>query len=631
MRLPRATRPRPRCSLALLAALTLAAALLWPACGGASTSATPAPAPAPRSMAEDAALLVVPVPQEAAARDAIAAALARLAQHGGSARADAVDAAWTRAHYLLDVFDDARVRAAPASRALLHRALGRAEDAPQRGPEASAAVLDALAIELDAILARQRLHEDALAARALVRYDRAPLLRAEVHGRMNALDAVARGGNAVSANARLRLAGYCQRALADAPQAPAGLRRGVVAHCLYALYPADPAAYFAPDPAARPPMPAWRVLAADTDALLAAVASESARLAPAALTLRERLGELEPALAQALPAALDPMAAGLTRIEGGRPYDNAPLLDAAAASAPADELAAAVPASAPAWELVDAAAQARSRGARALQLLAWREQTLERPPGDYWRVHPPPDNRLARLVVVPVRLSEDLVSDAAADTEANGAADALALGLHLRIARDTWQILSPSGALPAIAASSAAARAPEQALAEQLRAVADAFATPQHLVLVPGDQVTAGAVIAAADAAWSQRAADGQPALASLGLAANAPVPRAQSLAARIERRNRARVTLAPAPLEARAALLRACYRRVLDRAPKAKGALRLSVQASEIVISGSRDPELRACARELLIPLVRERGIPSATAEFSLTPETTGADRRTR
>src|SRR5690606_31372843 len=195
-------------------------------------------------------------------------------------------AAWERVHYLLDLFDDARFRgdAGAASRELLARALGL--DPAARGPAATDAAARALLAEVDTLLAAERLHPGAQAARVLLDLDLEPRTAEGAFSRAQALKRIARGGGPVAANALLRLAGTCRRALADAAAAPSRREPLVLAHCLYPLYDADPAPYLSADPAARPPAPAWRDLVAGTRALVDGIGAGD-RLARAATAQRD--------------------------------------------------------------------------------------------------------------------------------------------------------------------------------------------------------------------------------------------------------------------------------------------------------------------------------------------------------
>jgi hypothetical protein len=618
----------PRACLVLASALAVALALL--ACGTPSTTQTRQPgAPARAPLADDIARLVLPVPRSPGFQDDIAAALARLQARAENGSATATRAAWARAHYLVDLLDDARLRRDPHSLALLHRGLGTPADAPRQGRDATDAALQALAVMLDAILARDRLHADAQAARALVAWDLdPPVERAAVHGRLEVVEAVARGGSAVAANARLRLYAYCRRALDDAQRARRADRMRLVAHCLYPLSPADPAPYFAEDPAARPPPPDWRALLADLDRLLAAVADDAGRMSVTGQALRAELAALEPGLAAALPALPDPVALGLARVDHGPPYDDTPLLTlqsgqastgagadqarldalrAALAEDGRDVLTAVIPAVAPAADVLAAAELARRAGAADLALLAWKEQAVPGPGSS----DAPAQGRARRLVALPLSLAA-LGPSPVASPDARPTNAPHDLGLHLVIDRETWRLTSATGEVAALATSSETTD-PTTALQAELARVRSAFAAPQALVLVPGKEATAGALVTAAAAALAPH--QGQPLVAGLGLARSAPAARASTLARRIERRAGASVDIAPAELAVRAPIVRACYQDVLDGRPGAGGTVRLERRGERLVVTGPADRGLRACVESALGPAMRERDIPSATA----------------
>jgi hypothetical protein len=623
----------PRAVASGVCSLLAAAALALLACGTPPATQPRQPtAPVRAPLADDIARLVLPVSRSPGFQDDIAAALSRLQVRAESGSASAPRAAWARVHYLLDLFDDARLRHDPHSLALLHRVLGTPPDAPRQGRDATDAALQALAVMLDAILARDRLHADAQGARALVAWDLdPPVERAAVHGRLEVVEAVARGGSAVAANARLRLYAYCRQALDDAQRARRADRMRLVAHCLYPLYPVDPAPYFAEDPAARPPPPDWRALLADLDRLLAAVVDDAGRMSVTGQALRAELAELEPALDAALPALPDPVALGLARVDHGPPYDDTPLVALphtaqvpAAAVRPEPALAdtfraalaedgrqvltAVIPAVAPAADVLAAAELASRAGAAQLALLAWKEQALPGPA--HASADAPAQGRVRRLVALPLSLSALAAPPALPDTRPTNAAHDL--GLHLVIDRETWRLTSATGEVAALATSSETTD-PTAALQAELARVRSAFAAPQALVLVPGKEATAGALITAAAAALAPH--QGQPLVASLGLARRAPTPRASTLARRIERRAGASVDIVPAELAVRAPIVRACYQDVLDSRPGTGGTVRLERRGERLVVTGPADRGLRACVESALGPAMRERGIPSATA----------------
>ncbi len=624
------------CALMRLSSIVLV--LLASACAKPATpQARVAAAP---TLAEDVARLVLPVPRSPAFQEDIAAALTRLETRGESTSASAGKAAWARARYLLDLFDDARLRRDGESLAILHRALGTSPDAPRQGPAATDTALHALAVALDGILARDRLHAEAQAARTLVGWDLdRPRERAAVHGRLEAVKAIARGGGDVAANARLRLHAYCRQALEDVRRARRADRTRIAAHCLYPLYTADPAPYFAEDPAARPPPPDWRALLADLDRLLGTVIEHPGRLSVTAQALRAELADLEPVLASALPAPPDPVALGLSRVDHGPPYDDTPLLtlDASAAADQLEALRSAlvedgrntvtvvIPAVAPAAQVLDAAERAAGAGAAQLGLLAWNEQAVALRAGDYWSAHAPPSGRARRLVAIPLSLarlgsgaSPSSASPSNTPAPAHPVAPAAApdpgLGLHLVIDRETWRLTSPTGEVAALATSSETGD-PVEGLRAALARVRSAFATPQTLVLVPGREATAGALVTAAAAALAPH--QDQPLVAGLALTRSGLAPRVSTLAQRIARRASASVDIAPAELAARSPIVRACYQDVLDARPAAAGTVRLERRGTGLVVTGPADWGLRACAENTLGPVMRERDITSATTTF--------------
>ncbi|WP_428262903.1 hypothetical protein [Haliangium sp.] len=585
------------------AGLALGLALLCSACAG-QTPSPAAPTPAAPSPTE---VLRLPVPADAAAQDSIVDALSELAARAQGQGPEAVAAAWTRSHYLLDLFDDARFRPDEASRAMLHRALGTAAEAPTTGPAATTAVASALLVGVDEILAGERLHPDAVAARTLLRFDlEPPRARAQVHERMAPIEAIAGAGGPLADNARLRLIGYCRTALADAAAGPRRDRGRILAHCLYPLYEADPEAYFSADPGARPPPPQALALARDLDRLAARVADDGGRLAVTGAAVREGLAALAQEIAPALADMPDPVALGLARADAAQPYDGAPIVALSrteAARVPgalavdeADRLARAVatdgrarvaalvPAVEPATRVLEAAAGARRAGATTLGLLAWRQQRVQVPAGDYWSRRLPPDRRVRRLAEIGLALDE------------NGPGT---LGLHLVVGRATWQLVSPAGALAPVTTEGADTTAGED-LAVQLAGLMDAFGGLDGLALVPTPDATAGALVAAAGAAL------GAVGELRLRLASAAPVAvagtGANALALRIERRARARVAIEPTALSEHAGAVRACYQALLERRPGLTGVLRLERRAGAVrVTAGPAERGLRACVQAAL------------------------------
>jgi hypothetical protein len=140
-------------------------------------------------------------------------------------------------------------------------------------------------VRVDAVLAHDRLHAGAQAARTLLEQDRRPPAdRADLYRRMAELKGIARGGGPLAANALLRLAAFCAAAFRDATTAPARARPRILAMCLYPLYDSDPEPYLAEDPARRPPEPAWEDLRDELEKLLGGLAAQPSRVAPLAAT-----------------------------------------------------------------------------------------------------------------------------------------------------------------------------------------------------------------------------------------------------------------------------------------------------------------------------------------------------------
>jgi hypothetical protein len=586
-------------------------------------------APAAPTVEHDLAALVIPVPESEPER--ARAALARLGQR---AQAGDIEAAWTRIHYLIDLFDDARFARDDHSLALLHQALGHA-DAGARGPEATQAVLAGLLREVDRVLALDRLHARAQAARTVLEFDsRPPLTRVGLFSRMAALKAVARSESPLGDNARLRLAGYCRQALLDAPRARYAERTRVIAHCLYPLYDTDPEPYFADNPALRPPAPRWRDLLARLGELTAEVAQSRGRLGRAGAHMTAGLAAIADAGAglPELPdrAALDALA--LPQARYAIPYDWTPLLllgqgndlsalddqQAITQSVLGDgrrTLAVALSRDAPAELVTRVARVADSAGAARLELALTIAQTLKVPPGDYWeaRVH---DGTITRLAVIDLSLAP-LDKPATARTP-EWDPDRADLGLHLEIGGESWRLTSPAGVVATIAAPSAERAAAE--LGRVLGRVQAAFPDEDALVLVPGKGATVLALVSAAEA--SRHDEHGRERMTQLGLAARAPVARSvatkTTLAQRIERRAGAQVDIEPSALAMRASVVRGCYQDILDRRPAAAGRFRLELQGKDVVVTqGARDPDLRRCVVEGVGPTMESQGMASAVIEL--------------
>ncbi len=576
------------------------------------------------ALARDIAALIIPP------GDDTWPALTRLGERGDDGD---VTAAWERAHYLLDLFDDARFRRDPTSLVLLARA---GDFAAEHGAAATDQALAFLDAELNRVSRLDRLHAGAQAARTLVQFDRdPPTRRDQVFQRIGEVKAVARGP-ILAGNAELRLYGYCRNAFTDAVRAPWSLRMRVLAHCLYPLYDSDPEPYFADDPALRPPPPRWRVLRDDLDRLIGRVADRGDRLAPAARHQRQALAEFLADNQDRLPELPDPSAIGAIQVAHATPYDWSPLLQLGDGSAlpplaqDIDRLAkpvqgdgrgavaVALTADAPLAALAHAVEVATGAGAVRVELLVAIDQKLVVPPGDYWsgRLH---GDHVLRLATIPVMVA---AAPPAPEVLANlhphvqsWDPDRARLGLHLEITDRKWRLVAPTGTVAELDVGGAGD------LATRLRAVLArvraAFSGESGLVLVPTPSVTYGAVVSAAAAAATD--ADGRALFPMLGFAATVPRPDSESLARRIERRAGARVAIDPAVLDSRATLVRNCYQELLEHKPELGGEVRVELRGNAAaVVAGPRDAELRRCVVRGVGAAMAAAGVASAAVTLS-------------
>ena len=542
-------------------------------------------------------------------------------------------AAWARAHYLLDLFDDARFASDDSSLAVLHRALSLPEP-PARGREATDLVLASLDATVDAVLARDPDHADALAAKSVLAFDlQPPTRRAVVFRRMKAIKNTARGSSAVARNAQLRLAGYCARALVDATTAHYAERIARVAHCLYPLYDSNPEPYFAAHPERQPPPPDWRQLASELDSLLAGIAASDARVARAAGLQRQFMARFVSARGKEMPTPPDLI--GLPALAGAAPYDWTPLvtrvsLDKAATEAlgravagdDRSTLAVALQASAPASDVLAAATLAGAVGAEKLELVGAGKQSIRAPAGDYWHSRLR-DGEVGRAAVVALALAPHAgMGDK--QTRFWDPARA-ALGLHLVVSADRWQLVAGNGSLPAITTGTGAApgTGPEAALTAQLGDVTAAYPGQDGLLVVVTEGASAGSVARAVAA--SLRDARGHQLMRHVALAAAAPASRGDLLARYIARRKGARVAIEPLQLAVRASVVRACYQDHLERRAGTRGLYRLERVADRggdknvRIVSGPRDAQLRRCVLDAMTGIMNDRD--SASAEITLDP----------
>jgi len=508
-----------------------------------------------------------------------------------------------RVHRLIDLYDTARFTHAAEARAALGRELGIQVGT---GPAATDRVIAALEVEVDKVLAADRLHAGAQAARTLLEWDgKPPAARAEVLQRMREVKAIARGKGPMAPNARLRLAGYCWRALDDATRAPWRQRPFAICHCLYALYDSDPDPYFDRVPDRRPPLPAWRDLVASTRALLStAPAQASGALADALGAVEKHSGEMpvEP-VSEVMVAADAPL------------YDWSPVADATTSI---DVLRERIQGDGrgqvalrldPAGKDIAALAEAaRKAGAREIQLLVAHRQRIDAPSGDYWYGK---SDQVTRAAVVPVSL-EPLGETTATGPSSRYAVDFSAgTGLTLVIGATSWRLVGNGGEVVSIAISSAGD--PRGQLDAALRRVRSAFPDHQTLALNVQPGTANSQVIAAASAAaWR----NGAP-FFHLGLTNKMPASAGHRLAERVKVRAGASVAVVPDTLTARNPALLACYQDALEKEPKLAGTVRVEPKDGKPIVVGAADRKLAACATAALGKAVIASGAASAEVTF--------------
>jgi hypothetical protein len=561
-----------------------------------------------------------------------AAALTRLDEH---AERGNVPAAWARLHYLLDVFDDARFRDDADSRRILATALGRGDE-ELRGAKATNAALARLLVEADRVLAAKRLHSGAQAARTLIEFDaKPPGERGAVFQRMVELKTVAAGGGPLQHNARLRLFGFCNNAFGDALRAPRHARIRMISFCLYPLFSSDPEPYFAADPRQRPPAPHWRDLSSQMGALLASVKTGGARLAPAGAALAVEWKQRLEKNAAALPVPHTPAALGVPTVERAEPFDWTPLLAVGDGHAIAsresliaqmkaalqfDErgtIAVGMYGQSRADSLYVVAGAAAAAGAHHLQLAVGYAQKLNAPEGDYWfgRTQDGIVSRVGVISLALATLPDAAGATASADPRALGwDPRRAALGLHVVVDADDWQLVAPSGVVARIATGMGD---PRTGLRDALKKVRAAFPDEDGLILVIGGGATYAALISAATAAAYD--ADGRTFFSKLALAAAAPTPNKDTLTRRIDRRRRASVTLSPDALVKRASIARRCYQDLLEKSPKLAGEFRVELREGEPAItSGPRNKKLRACVLAGVAAPMKAKQLASATVTLA-------------
>lgn len=315
----------------------------------------PQPRPRPRPLSIESLRARLRLPPSDETRQALDELRRRAAQ--GHRRAG-----WEAAHYLLDVYDLARLTGDDAARRWLWRAL-ELPGAPRRGAKATRQVLARLtrlarALPADAAGAadpprrtRPRATDPraqpprraaaaprgrgapgpartaagiasrAAALRALLRSDRAFLTqRRSVAERVAELRRLKKGPLRYAA--LLRLYALCGQAFRAAVLASPEARPRILNHCLVPLYDIDASPHFRKkDP---PPHPPWSVYRRGMRALLTAAAGAGPRPAEIVSRLRARDRRFFAKQAHRLPLALHGQSEALVRLRAGRPWRGGP-------------------------------------------------------------------------------------------------------------------------------------------------------------------------------------------------------------------------------------------------------------------------------------------------------------------
>lgn len=512
----------------------------------------------------------------------------------------------TRALYLADLFDGARLAGDDASRELLFRALAAP---PGRGPEATVRALEALGER-----ARSARLEDLA---ALLEDDLAELEGGDQAFAMADRRKRAAAGGPGAAHAALSLYGACAGALADAIQAAPWLRAQIADQCLRALTDHPVAAsYLAADARARPPDPPWRILFAGMARLAADAERAAPRLAPLCARLAAERARVADAIAQAGIEPPDPAEWG-PRLPAGDPslppYDRSPwvaiegdlvavgrarfttrdhplvadlerMLTVARVAGGRARLALFVPEQSSA-DVADSLGElARRVGADAIELVLAAPSTWRPPPGDPQAAAPPP----FKLVVLPLALHAD-----------EGRAEPRGLlqrptSLTLLVAPEGVTLLADDGALPLGPIAGI-----DRRLAELARAFPDEAAV--RIAIDPTARYRD-----LVDTARAARARFRRVVLVEVPHA-----PRKEGLAVRVERRAAARVAVRGAR-RVDEKMVRGCYLDAIDRLPALAATVRVQPGPR---VSGAGDEELARCLVERVAGV---RGEPGYSIELA-------------
>ncbi len=537
-----------------------------------------------------------------------------------------MQAAWLRAHYLLDLFDSARFGENPHSRTLLAEIAGWPKPSFS-GPGATQSIAELLELEFDHVLELGRNHALGGQAKVLARFDAAPPQhRSEVFQRLLELKQIASKDSPLATNARLRLFAYCKTAIQDAATFAGKGRRVALSHCLYPLYQANPEPYFHKAAQRRPPPPQLSNLWEPMRFLLNQ--ASSTRISP---TLQAQKRWLDIAKeTQNFSVGITDLA-NLPFVENVIPYDDYPLLTPSAPLASALQedqrgmAALAISAQSPATETLAAAKRAKAAGAIALAIVVGMKQTLSVPKGDYWSEKTQRDGnevlRAGQIVFSLAPLGAQTAPNSQIRAKANLWDPVRAgLKLHLLISPKQWRLVGPSGNLATIATQTKTAD-PREQLRTILNTVRQGYPDEDGLILVPSTEATHASLLWAAQAAAVD--AQGNRLFSMLALADHGPnkVKAGSAFLKLIRLRSRAKVTVTPNEVAKALPAARQCFLNLLQKKRNTKpGTIRMERNASgELVTTPSRSP-LAKCTQSAFAAITEEKSIPAISVQYSIT-----------
>jgi len=555
------------------------------------------------------------------------------------------EATWLRSRYLLDLFD--WVRLLPRSetdRAL--QELWRGCDlagAAARGRIATGQVVTALEALMEQTA--KQCEEVRTEARAAL-----SMLRADQGSRSSPRDAlqvavtyrrIVGSDSPLAPNARLRLVDWCAQAFRLAAGGDPAQQHLRLNHCLFALFPADPAPYFAP-PALRPPDPPWTVLrdelARARDQLLAT------RLAPLARRLSQLDKRFFELASPALPAPLHLTAIALPRSPPCTPWDRTPVVVLGSKGYVVDgrpvleeqhdalehsialrlhnddrrRITVAARRGDLASRVLVVGRAAKQAGATTIGLGVAREVTARPTPGDVQQIVFG-ERPVLRLEEIPVSLA--LLSATAPASASRSLPRGLDYDprsaeakLSILITRAGPQLASRDGRL---------ASTPLQHLAGQLEQLRRVYPEDRSMVIAPDATTTYEDLVAVARVVREQQ---GRPLFPGLALAQPSRLPAApeRDLAPLLRLLATARVELQPMVNRSWPALARQCYldalRRTLSQGRPLQGTVRVGRTAQGVRIIGGtlRDPVLRQCLQRRLAAVAVAPNLGPFTFTFS-------------